>query len=85
MRKTARHFTPIEYQLLKYFMQHVGQIIGKDELFRDVWGYEFEGSTNLVEVGIRRLRSKVEPDPSQPRYIHTVRGRGYILRCEEVP
>ncbi len=71
------HLTPIEFSLLQYFMSHVDQVIGKQELFRSVWGYEFEGSTNLVEVGVRRLREKVEPDPAQPRYIHTVRGAGY--------
>lgn len=71
------HVTPIEFNLLRYFMSHPGQVIGKKELFREVWGYEFEGSTNLIEVGVRRLREKVEQDPSQPTLIHTVRGVGY--------
>lgn len=71
------HLTPIEFSLLQYFMSHMDQVIGKQELFRSVWGYEFEGSTNLVEVGVRRLREKVEPNPAEPRYIHTVRGAGY--------
>ena len=51
--------------------------VDKEELFREVWGYEFEGSTNLVEVGIRRLREKIEKDPSKPEYIRTIRGIGY--------
>lgn len=71
------HITPIEFNLLKYFMSHAEQVIGKEELFHNVWGYEFEGSTNLVEVGVRRLREKIEKKPSEPRYIHTVRGIGY--------
>ncbi|RME85768.1 MAG: DNA-binding response regulator [Caldilineae bacterium] len=74
------HVTPIEFELLKYFMSHPDQVIGKEELFREVWGYEFEGSTNLVEVGVRRLRSKIERDPSHPEYIITVRGAGYLFR-----
>lgn len=71
------HITPIEFNLLKYFMSHADQVVGKEELFRNVWGYEFEGSTNLVEVGVRRLREKIEKKPSSPEYIHTVRGIGY--------
>jgi DNA-binding response OmpR family regulator len=71
------HMTPIEFSLLHYFMSHPNQVISKDDLFREVWGYEFEGSTNLVEVGVRRLREKIELDPSQPQYIRTIRGVGY--------
>ena len=71
------HVTPIEFNLLRYFMSHPGQVIGKKELLREVWGYEFEGSTNLIEVGVRRLREKIEKDPSQPTLIRTMRGVGY--------
>lgn len=71
------HVTPIEFNLLRYFMGHPDQIISKDELFREVWGYEFEGSTNLVEVAVRRLREKIEQTPSDPELIRTVRGVGY--------
>ena len=74
------HLTPIEFNLLRYLMSHPGQVVGKEELFREVWGYEFEGSTNLVEVGVRRLREKVEDSPSSPTYIQTVRGVGYKMR-----
>ncbi len=81
VRGTKRQVTPIEFELLRYMMMHIDQPIGKEELFREVWGYEFEGSTNLVEVGIRRLRSKIEEDPSDPRYILTLRGVGYRLRA----
>ncbi|MCP4164445.1 MAG: response regulator transcription factor [Chloroflexi bacterium] len=77
--------TPIEFELLRYMMMHIDQPIGKEELFREVWGYEFEGSTNLVEVGIRRLRSKIEEDPSDPRYILTLRGVGYRFQRLRAP
>lgn len=71
------HVTPIEYGLLYYFMTHIGAATDKEVLFQEVWGYEFQGSTNLVEVGVRRLREKIEVDPSKPQYIRTVRGVGY--------
>lgn len=69
--------TPIEYQLLYRMMQQPDQPISKDELFRAVWGYEEAGGTNLVEVAIRRLREKIEINPSQPTYLITIRGAGY--------
>lgn len=74
------HLTPIEFQLLHYLAQRPGQPISKEDLFRQVWGYDFAGGTNLVEVGIRRLREKIEPDPSDPQMILTVRGVGYKFR-----
>jgi OmpR family response regulator RpaB len=74
------HLTPIEFSLLYYLMSHPGQAIGKEQLFRDVWGYDFVAGTNLVEVGVRRLREKIEADPSNPEYILTVRGAGYKFR-----
>ncbi len=73
------HVTPIEYGLLRYFMTHFDSAIDRDVLFREVWGYEYEGSTNLVEVGVRRLRGQIEIDPSKPKYIRTVRGTGYCF------
>jgi len=76
----SRHLTPIEFQLLYYLMSHAGQTISKATLFEEVWGYDFTGGTNLVEVGIRRLREKIEEDPSRPTHILTVRGAGYRFR-----
>ncbi len=76
----SRHLTPIEFQLLYYLMSHAGQTISKATLFREVWGYDFVGGTNLVEVGIRRLREKIEENPSKPTHILTVRGAGYRFR-----
>lgn len=77
------HLTPIEFSLLYYLMSRPGQAISKEKLFREVWGYDFVAGTNLVEVGIRRLREKIEPDPSNPEYILTVRGAGYKFRERE--
>lgn len=71
------HLTPIETELLRYLMLHPGETVSKGNLFREVWGYDFIGSGNLVEVSVRRLREKMELDPSCPQYIRTVRGVGY--------
>lgn len=70
--------TPLEFQLLQYLMQNVGVVISKEDLLQNVWGYaEAAGDMNLIEAAIRRLRRKLEMDPSQPEYIHTVWGAGY--------
>lgn len=71
--------TPIEYQLLYQLMRTPGQPVRKHDLFKGVWGYEETGGTNLVEVAVRRLREKIEDNPSQPSYLLTVRGTGYKL------
>jgi DNA-binding response OmpR family regulator len=74
------HLMPIEFQLLYYLISRPGQTVSKENLFREVWGYDFAGGTNLVEVGVRRLREKVEDDPSNPQMILTARGVGYKFR-----
>jgi DNA-binding response OmpR family regulator len=77
------HLTPIEFRLLFTLMSNAGKAMNRSELFETVWGYDFIGGTNLVEVTIRRLREKIEPDPSQPTYILTVRGTGYKFRSPQ--
>jgi DNA-binding response OmpR family regulator len=69
--------TPIELELLHYMMMHAGRLLERETLLRDVWGYDYFGKTNLVDVAIRRLREKIEVDPSNPVYLLTVRGQGY--------
>lgn len=70
--------SPLEFQLLKYLMQNAGVVLSKEELLKNVWGYMSTGADmNMIEATVRRLRKKVEVDPSQPRYIHTVWGTGY--------
>jgi DNA-binding response OmpR family regulator len=80
LRDQEVHLTPIEFQLLHYLMSRPGQSVSKETLFREVWGYDFAGGTNLVEVAVRRLREKIERDPSDPELIQTVRGSGYKFR-----
>jgi two-component system response regulator MtrA len=69
--------TPIELELLHYLMLNAGRMLEREVLLRDVWGYDYFGKTNLVDVAVRRLREKIEHDPSQPNYLLTVRGQGY--------
>jgi DNA-binding response OmpR family regulator len=76
------HLTPIEFQLLRYLMKMPDRPISKNELFQDVWGYDLVGDTNLVEVAIRRLREKIEENPSSPTYLLTVRGTGYKFNTQ---
>lgn len=76
--------TPIELELLHYMMMHAGRLLERETLLRDVWGYDYFGKTNLVDVAIRRLREKIESDPSQPVYLLTVRGQGYRFALPNV-
>ncbi|GLO67943.1 DNA-binding response regulator [Oceanobacillus kimchii] len=69
--------TAKEVGLMATFMRNPNQIISKETLFRNVWGEEFYGADNTLMVHIRRLREKVEDNPSKPSYIQTVKGLGY--------
>jgi two-component system, OmpR family, alkaline phosphatase synthesis response regulator PhoP len=66
-----------EFQLLKYFIEHRGATISRDELLHEVWGYSATPSTRTVDVHIAWLRQKLEPNPRVPQYILTVHGMGY--------
>ena len=66
-----------EFQLLRYFIEHRGATISRDELLHQVWGYQATPSTRTVDVHVAWLRQKIEPNPRVPRYILTVHGLGY--------
>lgn len=68
-----------EFQLLLFFCQHPNRVFSRNQLYEQVWGETSYGDDNTVMVHIRRLREKIEPDPSQPIYLLTVRGLGYKL------
>ncbi len=84
VRGEAVHLTPIEYQLLRTLMNTPDIPVSKEDLFQSVWGYNMAGGTNLVEVAMRRLREKVEQQPSSPIYLLTVRGVGYKFSTQGV-
>jgi two-component system OmpR family response regulator len=72
---------PREVGLLEYLMRHTGQVVTRTMLLEGIWGYHFDPQTNVVDVHVSRLRSKVDKPFDKP-LIHTVRGSGYILRPE---
>lgn len=72
--------TPTEFSLLEYLMRYNGQVVTRKMLCEHLWEADWEGVTNVIEVHINRLRAKVDRDFEQP-LIHTVRGRGYVLRA----
>lgn len=72
--------TPKEYMLFRIFAENPGKAFSRDELLNLVWGYDFVGDPKIVDVNIRRLRSKVEDDSSNPKFIETVWGTGYRWR-----
>ena len=70
--------SPLEFQILQYLMQNIGNVVSKEDLLQDVWGYrDSVGDLNLIEAAIKRLRRKLELNPSEPQYIQTVWGVGY--------
>lgn len=71
--------TTTEYELLLQLLRHPRQVLAKEQLLDKVWGYDFEGNYNILEVYVRYLRTKLEAG-GEPRLIHTVRGAGYLLR-----
>jgi len=74
--------TAKEYELLELFMRNPRQVLTRDVIFDRVWGYDFGGESNIIEVYVRYLRQKTEQE-TEPRLVHTVRGVGYVLREEE--
>ncbi len=69
-----------EFELLVYLTRHLGQVMTREHLLQAVWGFDYFGDVRTVDVTIRRLREKIEDDPSDPKYIITRRGLGYALR-----
>lgn len=69
-----------EFELLKFLATQANQIFTREQLLKDVWGYEYFGDIRTVDVTVRRLREKVEEDSSEPTYIMTKRGVGYYFK-----
>lgn len=66
--------------MLVFLAKNEGKVFSRDVLLDKLWGYDYYGDTRTVDVHIRRLRTKIEEDPSNPKYIITVRGKGYKFR-----
>nr|WP_286170384.1 response regulator transcription factor [Halocella sp. SP3-1] len=74
--------TKKEYDLLVYLLINKGMVLSREKILNDVWGYDYVGETNIVDVYIRYLRSKID-DPYQEKLIQTVRGVGYVIKDEQ--
>src|SRR5699024_9781486 len=72
-----------EFELFYYLARHIGQVMTREDLLETVWGYDYFGDVRTVDVTVRRLREKIEEDPSNPMWIVTRRGVGYYLRQPE--
>ncbi|GGM15267.1 response regulator transcription factor [Nakamurella endophytica] len=68
-----------EFDLLEYLMRNTGRVLTRGQLIDRVWGADYVGDTKTLDVHVKRLRAKIEPDPAAPRYLITVRGLGYKL------
>lgn len=82
-RRGERTFelTPTEFDLLHYLLRHPRQVLQREQILSNVWGYDFEGDDNVLEVYVSYVRKKTEAG-GEPRLIQTVRGVGYVLREE---
>ena len=75
----ALDLTQREYEIMVYFAKNPTKVISREELMEKVWGYDYYGDLRAVDVAMRRLREKIEDDPSEPKLIITKRGSGYYL------
>lgn len=78
------YLTPKEFDVLRLLVRHVGKVLSTNAILTRVWGPDWIGEPDLVKQYIYRLRQKIEPDPSSPRYLHTVRGGGYYFDSDEL-
>jgi two-component system response regulator VicR len=72
-----------EFELVHYLVKNSGRVMTREHLLQAVWGFEYFGDVRTVDVTIRRLREKIEKDPSKPEYILTRRGLGYMMRSSK--
>ncbi len=82
-RGEAIELTHREFELIYYLAKHIGQVMTREHLLQAVWGYDYFGDVRTVDVTVRRLREKVEDNPSHPNWIITRRGVGYYLKNHE--
>lgn len=76
----ALDLTHREFELIQYMAKNAGKVMTREHLLQAVWGYDYYGDVRTVDVTIRRLREKIEDEPSSPEYITTRRGLGYVMR-----
>jgi len=82
---TTLPIKPKAFELLAFLVRNPGQVFSREQLLEKVWGYDYAGETRTVDVHVHWLRSAIEADASQPRYLQTIRGVGYVLRLSSEP
>ncbi len=82
LRDQVVELTPTEFSILEMLMRFAGQVVTRQVLCEHVWGFRWEGNTNVIEVHVNRLRQKLDQE-NEPSRIQTVRGRGYAIRAAE--
>lgn len=76
-KRDTYHLTPMECRLLFVLMRNAGEVLSRKYLMQEVWQTDYTEDTRTLEVHVCWLRKKIEPDPSRPQYLRTIRGRGY--------
>ena len=80
LRGEEINLTGKEFDMIYLFVNNPGKVFSRDALLNEVWGSDYPGDARTVDVHIRRLREKIEPNPGEPRYIHTKWGMGYYYK-----
>ena len=80
--KKEIELTPTEFSIIKYLMTNTEQSLSRDQILKEVWGNNYLYDFKIVDVNIRRIRNKIEDDPSKPKFVQTVWGYGYTFRKE---
>jgi DNA-binding response OmpR family regulator len=78
------HLSPNEFEVIQVLARHAGHTFSAEAILLQAWGAQHIGDTHLIKQYIYQLRQKIEPDPSSPRYLHTVRGAGYYFATHEL-
>lgn len=78
----SHKLTPKEFELLKLFMENVGQIVSRKKLMQEIWDTDYLGDTRTLDVHMRWLREKIEDNPNEPKLLVTLRGEGYRLEAK---
>ena len=81
LREQELALTLKEFDLLEYLIRNAGRVLTRGQLIDRVWGSDYVGDNKTLDVHVKRLRAKIEPDPAAPRYLITVRGLGYKLEA----
>lgn len=80
----ARELSTREFKLLRHLIQNRGRVLSRDQILNKVWGYDYDGTPRTIDNFINKLRQKLGDDPTNPRWIQTVRGSGYKFRGDSV-